>query len=71
MPSIYKRDDYLIDGKTLEVLWFDSQNRKAATDTVPLSKLTPLVMLDNKLVGKGWTVYDSVAKANKLPLVTK
>lgn len=70
MPSIYKRDDYLINGKTLEVLWFDAQDRKAGTDTVSLRKLTPLVMLDNKLIGKGWPVYDSVAKANKLPAVT-
>ena len=68
MPSIYKRAQYLINGKTLEVLYFDSENRKATKDTVPLGKLTPLVMLDNKLVGKGWAVWDSVAKANKIPI---
>ena len=71
MPSIYKRDDYLINGHTLEVLWYDPENRKAGTDTVPYKKLTPLVMLDNRLVGKGWTVYDSVSKANRLPMVAK
>ncbi|MDE3152498.1 MAG: hypothetical protein KGL93_09670 [Gemmatimonadota bacterium] len=71
MPSIYKRDQYLINGKTLEVLYFDSQNRKAGRDSVPLRKLTPLVMLDNKLVGKGWPVWDSVAAANKIPVPKK
>jgi hypothetical protein len=68
MPGIYKRDQYLINGHNLEVLYFDADNRKASKDTVPLGKLTPLVMLDNKLVGKGWSVWDSVAKANKIAL---
>jgi len=68
MPSIYKQDRYLINGKTLEVLYFDPQNRKVATDTVPMGKLTPLVVYDGHLVGKGWAAWDSVAKANKIPV---
>ncbi len=66
MPSIYSNDRYLINGKTLQVLYFDSKDRKAGRDTVPLSKLTPLVMYDGKLVGKGWAAWDSIAKANKI-----
>lgn len=69
MPSIYSSNKYLINGKTLEVLYFDAQDRKAGKDTVPYSKLTPIVMFDGKLVGKGWTVWDSAAKANKIPVV--
>ena len=69
MPSIYSQERYLINGKNLEVLYFDSRDRKAGgKDTVPLRKLTPLVILDNKLVGKGWPVWDSVAKANRIPV---
>ena len=69
MPSIYSQERYLINGKNLEVLYFDSKDRKAGgKDTVPLRKLTPLVILDNKLVGKGWPVWDSVAKANRIPV---
>jgi hypothetical protein len=69
-PSIYMRAEYLINGKTLEVLYFDSKNRKHATDTtVKLRTLTPLVMYDGKLVGKGWSVWDSAAQANKIPVV--
>ncbi|MDE3129064.1 MAG: hypothetical protein KGL38_13730 [Gemmatimonadota bacterium] len=68
MPGIYKRGQYLINGKTLEVLYFDSRNRKAGKDTVPNSQLTPLVVLEGKLVGKGWPVWDSVAKANNIPV---
>ena len=52
MPSIYSREQYLINGKTLEVLYFDQDNRKAGRDTVALQHLTPLVMYDGKLVGK-------------------
>jgi hypothetical protein len=68
-PSIYMRAEYLINGKTLEVLYFDPRNRKHATDTtVKLRTLTPLVMYDGKLVGKGWSVWDSAAQANKIPV---
>lgn len=69
MPSIYSTDRYLVNGKTLEVLYFDAKNRKAGgPDTVPLSKLTPLVMYDGTLIGKGWTAWDSIAKANNIKL---
>jgi hypothetical protein len=66
MPSIYKRETYLINGKMLEVDYFDSRDRKEGRDTVKLRKLTPLVMYDGKLVGKGWSVWDSAAKANHI-----
>jgi hypothetical protein len=68
LPGIYKRAHYLINGKTLEVLYFDSKDRKAGKDTVPNAQLTPLVILDGKLVGKGWSVWDSAAKANNIPV---
>jgi hypothetical protein len=68
MPSIYTSSRFLINGKTLEVLYFDSRNRKAGLDTVPYNQLTPLVMYDGKLVGKGWSVWDSVGTANKIPV---
>jgi hypothetical protein len=68
MPSIYKRAEYLINGKMLEVLYFDSDDRKAGTDSIPLRKLTPLVMFDGKLVGKGWAAWDSAASANHISI---
>ena len=68
MPSIYTSEQYLINGKTLEVLYFDAKDRKAGKDTVPYSKLTPIVMYDGKMVGKGWGVWDSAATANKIPV---
>ena|SRR6266571_2204631 len=76
-PNVYTRDRYLIGGKNYEVLYFTPNNAKkpvAASglpipkDTVPLKKLTPLVFVDNKLIGRGWAFWDSVSTANKIPL---
>ena len=66
LPNVYKRSTYLINAKTLEVLYYTPNNEKPGKDTIPLRKLTPLVFYENKLIGKGWTALDSIAKANKL-----
>ena len=69
MPSVYRHERYLVNGKNLEVFYFDPDNRKQKIDsTVPLKKLTPLVMFDGKPQGKGWSVWDSTAAANKITL---
>jgi hypothetical protein len=67
-PNVYKRDKYLINSKHIEVLYFTPNNEKAGKDTVPLKKLTPLVFVDYKLVGRGWDFWDSVRTANKIPI---
>lgn len=67
LPNVYKRSNYLIAGKTLEVLYFTSDNSKpSGKDTISVRKLTPIVFYENKLVGKGWPVWDSIATANKI-----
>ncbi len=71
MPGIYRSDRYLVNGKVLEVLYFDPKDRKASIDTVPIGQLTPLVMYNGKLVAKGWSGWDSVAKANKIPVAKR
>lgn len=68
LPNVYTRDQYLIDGKNIEVLYFSPNNEKATKDTVPFSKLTPIVFVDNKLVAKGWTSWDSISTEKKIPL---
>ena len=68
LPNVYTRDQYLIDGKGYEVLYFTPDNKKATKDTVPFGKLTPIVFVDNKLVAKGWTAWDSISKAKNIPL---
>lgn len=67
-PNVYKRERYLIGGKNYEVLFFTSNDEKQGKDTVANKKLVPLVFVENKLVGKGWEYWDSVSKANNIPL---
>ena len=67
-PNVYKRDRYLMDGKNYEVMFFTPNNEKQGKDSVPLKKLTPIVFVENKLIGRGWPFWDSVAKAHKIPV---
>ena len=66
--NVYTRARYLIGGKNYEVLYFTPNNEKAGKDAMPLKKLTPLVFVDNRMVGKGWEQWDSISTANKIPL---
>ena len=69
LPNVYIRERYLVAGKNYEVLYFTPRNEKAQAgkDTV-WGKLTPIVLVDNKTVGTGWKVWDSISTANKIPL---
>ncbi len=74
-PNVYKRERYLIAGKNYEVLYFNGDNAKqpvvngvAPKDTVPLKNLTPIVLVENRVIGKGWSFWDSVATANKIQI---
>ena len=68
LPNVYTRNRYLINGKNYEVLFFTPDNEKKGKDSVPLNKLTPIVFVDNRMVGKGWKYWDSLSAANKIPL---
>jgi hypothetical protein len=72
LPSVYQREKYLIAGKNYEVLYFSPTGKKAYTgaqkDTIAWKDLTPVAMIDNKVVGKGWDFLDSLYTANKIPL---
>lgn len=74
-PNVYKREKYLMGGKNYEVLYFNSDNKKqvvvngkAPIDSIPMKDLTPIVFMENRLLGKGWDFWDSVAKANNIPV---
>jgi len=68
-PNVYIRERYLMGGKNYEVLYFTPDNEKAtAGKDTAWSKLTPIVLVNNLTVGKGWKVWDSISTANKIPL---
>ena len=66
LPNVYRRSEYIINAKRIEVLWFDPQNRNPGKDTLPYRQLTPVVLHDGKVIGKGWDFWDSTAKANQI-----
>jgi hypothetical protein len=75
-PNVYSREEYLMKGKHIEVLYFNPENHKfrpsgnlgvPARESLPPEQLTPLVLIENQLVGKGWSGYDSIAKIYNLP----
>jgi len=72
LPNVYQRERYLINGRTYEVFFFSPTGKHAFTgiqkDTIPWKDLSPIAMIDNKVVGKGWDYLDSLYKANKIPV---
>ena len=70
IPNVYKRSRYLMDGKEYEILYFTPKNvRSGATkDSIPMRELTPVVLSDDKLIGRGWAFWDSLSLAHKRPV---
>jgi len=63
-----RADPFLVNGHYIEVLYY---TRTGAQEPVPDRKMSPVVVVDGKLVGWGWRSLDSVAGANKLPVAAK
>jgi len=77
LANVFTRERYLIQGKNYEVLYFTPNNEKLRMppqggmlppDSIPYKKLTPLVFVGDRLLGRGWDFWDSVSTANKIPL---
>ena len=72
LPNVYQRERYLIDGKNYEVLFFSPTGKHAFVgvqkDTIPWKELTPIAMIDNTVMGKGWDFLDSLYAAHKIPV---
>lgn len=72
LPNVYQRERYLIDTKTYEILFFSPTGKHVFVgvqkDTIPWKDLTPIAMIENKVVGKGWDYLDSLYAAHKIPV---
>lgn len=71
MPNVYWREAYFMNGKNYEVLYFSEDGKHATrppADTASFAGLTPIVLIQNQMVGKGWDYWDSLSTANKIPL---
>jgi|SRR5687768_8074934 len=69
LANVYRQETYLYNSRVINILMYNKDGLKQANDsTVPDSKLTPVVTVDGKVSGWGWAHYDSVAKANNVPV---
>jgi hypothetical protein len=73
LARVYRQETYLLPNKKGNaflgnILFYDKRGRKQAEDsTVAANETTPIVLSDGKVIGWGWTFYDSLAKANNIP----
>ena len=71
IPNVYRSERYLIDGKNYEIFFFSGTGKHLfgdVKDTLPWKELTPIAMIDKRVVGKDWAFVDSLYTANKIPL---
>lgn len=67
LARVYKQDVYLIDGKMLNVLYYNRDGIKQEADSaLGRDALTPIVTVAGQVTGWGWAHYDSVASANNI-----
>ena len=77
LARVYSQSSYLLPNTkgnvfNANVLFYDKKGRKQAEDpNVPLQATTPIVLSDGKVIGWGWMYYDSLAKANNIPVPTQ
>jgi len=63
-------DSYLTGGHMIEGLYYRPPEA-SETDSLPDRELSVVVVVDGKLLGWGWTAWDSVAGANKIVVAPK
>ncbi len=65
--SPQRTDPYLVNGHYIEAMFYVEPGlSKPQADSVPERKRVPIVVVDGKVVGWGWSSWDSVATANKI-----
>ncbi|MGQ0703388.1 MAG: hypothetical protein ACT4PM_09690 [Gemmatimonadales bacterium] len=67
MDNPRRIDPFLINGQYIEAMYFAKPGADPQ-DSIPDSKLSPVVVVNGTLVGWGWKEWDSIATANKIVL---
>ena len=63
-------DPYLVEGHYIETMYFPKRG-PADSASVADRNMSPLVVVDGKLVAWGWKQWDSIAAAKKIPVTKK
>jgi hypothetical protein len=67
LANVYRREIYLIQGQTLEILFYSPEGLKEGQGAAAAeSTLRPVVLTGNMVAGWGWTFFDSVARVNEI-----
>ena len=73
LARVYRQDSYLLQNRegnahVANILFYNRRGIKEAENpTLSRDDTTPIVVSDGKVIGWGWTYYDSLAKANNIP----
>jgi hypothetical protein len=71
LPNVYKRIQYFVDSKFFDIFLFDPKNRKVWLDPLVTDKeLTPIIVVQDKLEGTGWSYADELTAKYKLQIRT-
>ncbi len=65
-----RHDPYLINGHYIEAMYYPKPGAVDSASTTD-RKMSPVVLVDGKLVGWNWTTWDSIAGANKIVVAPK
>lgn len=74
LARVYRQESYLLANKEgnahlANILFYNKSGVKEADDsTLAREATTPIVLLNGNVAGWGWTYYDSLAKANNIPV---
>lgn len=61
IQNVYRHNRYFVQGREFDIYLFDPENRKFWEDPEVLDKeLTPVVVIDGKVDGWGWSHMDDV-----------
>jgi hypothetical protein len=63
-------DPYLVSGQYIEAMYFPRPGR-AEGEGLEDRNMSPVVVVNGRLAGWGWTWWDSAAAANSIPVAPK
>lgn len=67
MANIYRREQYLLSGKMIEILFFSPTGQKEGQGAEAAeATLRPVVVNEGTVSGWGWAYFDSVARVNDI-----
>jgi hypothetical protein len=69
LANVYRQEQFLVNSRLLDVVFYNPDGITQKQDSsLKDAQVTPIVMVEGKVTGWGWTYYDSLARANHFML---